>query len=508
MLRAVALAVAVVSAFLGVMYLRFQGDTVPVSAPTPLPSPRRISISERCKSYARVPKPPQCGAAVGWAGQPTVPPPLQTPTTAPPSPEVRERLTVLRSGSNVGLASVLGRIVFVRGSDIWVRDLASDEEYQLTNDERNTAPHWSADGRWIAFQKSPLDPSIGYGFPEWWVMSADGQSTTKLADEALSVAWSPVHALLAYTGGGFINTYNPDTAERRVLARAGHFGWSPDGLRIGFDWSEAAGGDQVRQGLSIISADGSGARRDVYQAMHQSSYGPIPQFHGWSGDGRYLSFWQEQILSASISADGAPLFVIPADGGKPQEVGRTLLYQNGIIAWAPNSSQIAFVNGGGRDIWVRKHVVISDLAGAGAAFRNDDGTAELNPAWSPQSDVVAFSRGEGRAPEDTHEGPGPAATRRIWLGDSAGGVQQLTSDDAYSDNGPLWSNDGSRILFVRLKATDIQGYGIRAGAGLELWLMNGDGSEQRKVLEFAPATLRGYYGFIYWNQLFDWYRGR
>src|SRR5437867_3189547 len=120
MLRAAAVAASVIAVFLGVMYLRFHGETIPASTPTPLTTPNQVSISELCKSYARVPKPPQCGAEVGWRGQPTVPSAPQAPTSAPPSPEVRERLTALRSGSNVGLASVLGRIVFVRGSDIWV----------------------------------------------------------------------------------------------------------------------------------------------------------------------------------------------------------------------------------------------------------------------------------------------------------------------------------------------------------------------------------------------------
>jgi len=149
--------------------------------------------------------------------------------------------------------------------------------------------------------------------------------------------------------------------------------------------------------------------------------------------------------------------------------------------------------------------VISDLTGAGTAFRNDDGTAELNPAWSPQGDVIAFSRGEGRAPEDTNRDPEPAATRRIWLGDSAGRVQQLTTDPTYSDNWPTWSSDGSYILFVRVMAGDFQGYGIRSGANVELWLMNADGSDQRKVVDVGASTAEGYYGLIHWDQLFDWY---
>src|SRR5437667_283985 len=419
MLRAAALAVAGIAVFVGVMYLRFEGDTVPASTPTPLTTPNRASISELCESYPRVPKPPQCGPVNGLFVRPTVPP---TPKSAAPTPEVREQLTNLRAGRNIGRDAELGRIAFVRGDDIWVKELAGGEERRLTDDQRNTAPRWSADGKWIAFQKRPDN---GFGLSGW-----------------------------------------------------------------------------------VVSAEGGVARRDVYEVSHQSTAGPIPYLHCWSRDGRYLSFWQEPIDSSSISADGAPLFVIPVDGGEPRELGRTLLDREGIITWSPNGSQIAFVDGGGRDIWIRKHLVISDLTGAGTAFRNDDGTAELNPAWSPQGDVVAFSRGEGRAPEDTNRDPEPAATRGIWLGDSAGRVQQLTSDATYSDNWPTWSSGGSYILFVRVMAGDFQGYGIRSGANIELWLMNADGKDPRKAAVLGASTPEGYYRFIHWDDLFDWYGAR
>src|SRR5438093_695827 len=408
MLRAAALAVAGIAVFVGVMYLRFEGDTVPASTPTPLTTPNRASISELCESYPRVPKPPQCGPVNGLFVRPTVPP---TPKSAAPTPEVREQLTNLRAGRNIGRDAERGRIAFVRGDDIGVKELAGGQERRLTDDQRNTAPRWSADGKWIAFQKRPDN---GFGL-SGWVVSAEGGSQAKVADEAFSLSWSPVNSMLAYTGGGFINTLNAETGERRALARAGHFAWSPDGLNIAFGWSEDAGGDgsmcavgfrvygtvcQVRQGLSVVHAAGSGARRDVYEVTHQCT------------------------------------------------------------------------------------------------------------AWSPQGDVVAFSRGEGRAPEDTNRDPEPAATRRIWLGDSAGRVQQLTSDATYSDNWPTWSSGGSYILFVRVMAGDFQGYGIRSGANIELWLMNADGKDPRKAAVLGASTPEGYYGFIHWDDLFDWYGAR
>ena len=83
-MRAAALAVAVVAAFVGVMYLRFASDTVARPESTPSPPSVPLSIAERCASYSRYPKPPQCGTPTGplWWGMPTVPPAPVTPPDA------------------------------------------------------------------------------------------------------------------------------------------------------------------------------------------------------------------------------------------------------------------------------------------------------------------------------------------------------------------------------------------------------------------------------------------
>src|SRR5207244_3947911 len=81
-MRVAGLAAAVVAAFVGVMYLRFASDSVHRPDPTPSPPSAPLSIAERCASYSRYPKPPQCGTPAGpvWWGVPTVPP---TPVRPP-----------------------------------------------------------------------------------------------------------------------------------------------------------------------------------------------------------------------------------------------------------------------------------------------------------------------------------------------------------------------------------------------------------------------------------------
>jgi hypothetical protein len=95
--------------------------------------------------------------------------------------------------------------------------------------------------------------------------------------------------------------------------------------------------------------------------------------------------------------------------------------------------------------------------------------------------------------------------RRIWVANTQGEsqLQQLTDDPAYRDERPLWSADGSRLLFARL---DAEG---RAS----LWLIPAAGGESRRVVDEltplpGPASgWFGYYGHVDWDQLFDWWRG-
>ncbi|NOX62828.1 MAG: TolB family protein [Chloroflexi bacterium] len=67
----------------------------------------------------------------------------------------------------------------------------------------------------------------------------------------------------------------------------------------------------------------------------------------------------------------------------------------------------------------------------------------------------------------------------IWVMDLASGeTTQLTTDTA-NDVEPIWSPDGTRILFgsVRDRANEIH----------DLWIMNADGSDQRRLLDWPQS---------------------
>ncbi len=76
--------------------------------------------------------------------------------------------------------------------------------------------------------------------------------------------------------------------------------------------------------------------------------------------------------------------------------------------------------------------------------------------------------------------------------------RQLTNDATYRDERPEWSADGKSILFARFK-----------GDTAQVWLMQADGANPRLVVdELTPApSWFGYYGYIQWDWLYDWWKG-
>jgi Tol biopolymer transport system component len=91
--------------------------------------------------------------------------------------------------------------------------------------------------------------------------------------------------------------------------------------------------------------------------------------------------------------------------------------------------------------------------------------------------------------------------RRIWMTDVAGEAQpvRLTEGATYREERPLWSADGSHLLFARMDAKG------RAS----LWLMAVAGGTPRQMVdELTPAPDPvDSYGHIDWEALFDWWRG-
>ena len=188
--------------------------------------------------------------------------------------------------------------------------------------------------------------------------------------------------------------------------------------------------------------------------------GPEDHSPRWSPDGRRLAF-------VSDRPGTNQLFWIGADGGEAEQL-TTLDTDISDPVWSPDGSKIAFVTrrlppdyvkpeGDLRvitrayyrseseflnDKWAQVWVV--DVASKRAWQLTAGDYEHSSPAWSPDSQLVAFSGCRPENPEDADYLP----HSDIWVSDMDGQVTQITQDQKGPAQAPAWNPDGQEIAFI------------------------------------------------------------
>jgi dipeptidyl aminopeptidase/acylaminoacyl peptidase len=408
----------------------------------------------------------------------------------------------------------LGKVAYVQEGDIWLKQLPDGGLRLLADGGENRAPRWSPSGQWLAFLKDDILWVLSLNAPE----EAYSLQTTAGGGSS-GFAWSPVADRLAFTAGnelqlleaanGAVSTLVSLPGDGEHMYRITHPFWKPDGAAIAYEQYRVptAGSAQFQgsHGIWLLTlAEGEPA--ELYNSHIPEKGAAI--LAGWTSDGAYLLFWQGDILSASLLMDGVPLHALPISD--PEKTGPValsvtaageapapVLVRQDFLAPAPHSTEVAVTLGGGRDAWRNKRV--------GGAYPlteiwrsyTPDGQVTIAPAWSPDGRQLAYVTMPGSA------GTAQQAlnARRIEVLVS-GERRRLAGDPAYRDEKPLWSADGSHILFARVDQEE----------RVSLWLVPVQGGEAQKVVEALspppPGTgWSGTYGYVAWDQYYDWWRG-
>jgi Tol biopolymer transport system component len=227
---------------------------------------------------------------------------------------------------------------------------------------------------------------------------------------------SPDGSTLAYVDP-YISTMRVDgTQERHLLEdrneNAGDaqngVSWSPDGHQLAYAWS----GD-----IYVMDADGTNVRQLTTDPS--GDYNPA-----WSPDGSTIAYWNGSKNGRDGGPNNSEIYTIPAAGGAPTQLTHNRV-SNIEPAWSPDSSQIAYWNGG--ELWVMG----TDGANQHRVYGGDGGA--WSPSWSPDGKRIAFLRFDDNP-------TGEVPLMQILVLDVETGTTSTVPDirTATDNNGPVW----------------------------------------------------------------------
>ncbi len=180
--------------------------------------------------------------------------------------------------------------------------------------------------------------------------------------------------------------------------------WSPDGTRLSFI-SDRAGTGQ----LFLMHADGGEAQQVTH--LDTSVSDPV-----WSPDGEKIAFTTRRLST---------------DYEEPEGELR-------IIKRAYYRSDADFLDDKWSQIWV------VDVKTQRAWQLTEGDYEHSSPAWSPDSQHLAFSACRPPDPEDADFLP----HTDIWVSDLDGHLTQVTQEQKGPAQAPAWSPDGTEIAFI------------------------------------------------------------
>jgi serine/threonine protein kinase len=229
--------------------------------------------------------------------------------------------------------------------------------------------------------------------------------------------------------------------------------WSPDGTRIAFTSNRSGSYDTW-----AMNADGSGQSALV----STDAWDDYPR---WAPDGQRLA------LSTTAVTQGVPnseIFVRRANGSLVQRTSSTA--EDQWPDWSPDSRIIYTEGFKGTNGW---DIHVMDANGGNRAVWLGGPTCDVQPTWSPDGQRIAFIRvagdtnGNGQI-DELDDGD-------VWVAQAnGGGLRQLTSGIWATT--PAWSPDSQWLAFARLRDSNSNGRSDAVDAA-DIWAVPANGGD-------------------------------
>jgi Tol biopolymer transport system component len=269
-----------------------------------------------------------------------------------------------------------GRIAFVTTRDgapeIYIMDSDGANQRRLTFDLRKKAePAWSPDGALISYHVEDSNGNVGIH-----VIYTDGENhrqLTNLYDRG--AVWSPDEHTIAFyrweDDNWEIYTMNNKGGELSNISRHPltdtYPTWSPDGRFLAFHTQRDGNWE-----IYIMNADGTGQRR----LTDNDARDWVP---AWAPDGKRIAFWSDRDGSWQIYTmfiDGSQQQRITSE---PENSPQEITHEISRPAWSPESDALAFVSVRDRN----EEIYVMDIDGTNQRRLTFTDAREYDPAWSP-----------------------------------------------------------------------------------------------------------------------------
>ena len=260
---------------------------------------------------------------------------------------------------------------------------------------------------------------------------------------------------------------NTDKLSCSVLEPA----WSPDGTRVAFirgrwtDAKDSAAPTLSHFALYVAAADGTRLRRLARCNFYDCGGVVYRSQPAWSPDGKWIAFTR---TSKNGSGSDPSIWVVAANGSNLHRLsgcgGRCVDF---MPAWSPTGHMLAFERMFPSSGWRPSLYTIRPDGSHLTRIRSN----ATDPAWSPDGRRIAFDElQKGGYPWD--EG--------IAVVYADGSHPRLLTAGPWkrgkSPKYPAWSPDGRRLLFLK-----IRGWTADEPFRAEIWTMNPDGSDRRRL---------------------------
>jgi Tol biopolymer transport system component len=423
--------------------------TAAVSAPVPTlerrPWRARISVAAIVVSAAAI------TAAGMWLATRTVPPVARFFVTLPDGTAF---ITGLRPGTSAAI-SPDGRTLAFTARDssgnvlLWLRPLGALTAQALDGTDGAQFPFWSPDSRFIGyFTQDRLMKVAAIGGPPQTISAVTagrGGAWSEDGQIVYGVNTGPLYRVSSVGGA-------PSMVTRLAKGVQDHRfpSWLPDGQHVLFYSTAVTGSD----GVFAASLE-TGETKRVIESDTGAVYDAT---HGYLLFGRQGALMAQSFDPETLSVEGDPFPIAEQlESGVYAGVVTFSVTNGGALAYGVGAPPDA----GLRLVWVDRRGNAVGTVGPVANYRQ--------PELAPDGKRVAVKRREARLERGD-----------IWVTDvTRDATSRFTFDASQANTAPIWSRDGSRIVFASL----------RGGKwGLYTKPANGAGSEEQLLESQAPVT--------------------